>query len=179
LPLRVTLDSAMYGPSICRSDCPKSTRSDQPRSITGADPVIGGADWFGHLPSLGALSHFRCHGDLQEWASGASARGLRSGFIVLVVFSRWSKSSSILWIRVVPGSLALLYSVTVALSKIADANRMVTIHTGWETTSYAIGAGLAVAASIGPTIASVVQMRQREVPKYLSSDTSRETVTVC
>jgi hypothetical protein len=98
--------------------------------------------------------------------------------IVLVVLCRWSTSSSLLWIQLVLGCLSLLCSVTIALSKIADANRTVTIHTGWETTSFAIGAGLAIAASIGLAMASVVQLRQRGAPSYPGSDTSPEVATI-
>jgi hypothetical protein len=98
--------------------------------------------------------------------------------IVLVVLSQWTKSSSPLWIQLVLGCFALLCSVTIALSRIADANRTVTIHTGSETTSYAIGAGLAIVASIGLAMAGVAQLGQRGAPSSPGSDPAPEIATI-
>jgi hypothetical protein len=99
--------------------------------------------------------------------------------IVLVVLSRIWKLTVLRWVQLGLGGSALLCSVTVSLSRTASANRMMTIHTGWETTSYAIGAGLAIAASTGLVMASVAQLRPVGRPKYPSSDTSPEVATVC
>jgi hypothetical protein len=98
--------------------------------------------------------------------------------VAMVVLTRFWISSRVRWIQLVLGCLALLCSVAIALSKIADANRMAVIHTGWETTSYAIGAGLAIAASIGMVMASGAQIRFSGVSKSPRLDTSPEIARV-
>jgi hypothetical protein len=59
------------------------------------------------------------------------------------------------WLQVLLGGAAVVCSLVIALAKIADANRMGTPVNGYSVTSYAIGAGLAIAASVTMVVSSV------------------------
>ena len=96
---------------------------------------------------------------------GAGSLGLVAGPLL------WNRAHAY-WLQLVLGCTALICSLVIALSSIADANRTADVRAGYSTTSYAIGAGLAITASVVLVVTSVTQLRSRTVPKQSNGRTS-------
>jgi hypothetical protein len=86
-----------------------------------------------------------------------------AGSLGLVATSLLWRKVSAPWLQVFLGCAALLSSVAIALSKIADANQTANTGKGYSVTSYGIGAGLAIAASVAMVVSSVTLLKSNKV----------------
>lgn len=103
--------------------------------------------------------------DFRSGGWGAVLLACGAGSVALVAVSLLWSGAGIHWLQLLLGATALICSVAIALAKIGDANRTVTVHPGYSTTSYGIGAGLALAASVALVVSSLVQLAAHKVPE--------------
>jgi hypothetical protein len=89
----------------------------------------------------------------------------------------WNRAS-VHWLQLFLGCAALSCSLIIALSKIADANQTANIHAGYSATSYGIGAGLAIAASVVMVVSSVAQLKSNKVSDWLGAGQTSEAATI-
>lgn len=104
-------------------------------------------------------------------ACGAGALGL------VAVSLLWNRAS-VHWVQLLLGCTALICSLVIALSKIAEANRTAIAHLGYSATSYGIGSGLAIAASVVMVVSSVAQLTPSGRSERPSSGPDGGTATV-
>jgi polyferredoxin len=63
------------------------------------------------------------------------------------------------WLQLLLGCTALVCSLVLPLTSIAEANLTANAHVGYSDTSYGIGAGLAIAASVVLLVSSIARLR--------------------
>jgi hypothetical protein len=101
-----------------------------------------------------------------------------AGSLGLVAVSLLWNRAAIHWLQLVLGSAAVLCSLVIALSKIADANQTASFVNGYSDTSYGIGAGLAIAASAVMVASSVAQLKSSKVSEWSRTDRTSEASTI-
>jgi hypothetical protein len=97
-----------------------------------------------------------------------SFRGGRLGLVLVACVSgslglaavslAWNRAG-VYWLELSLGCIALICSLVLALAKIAEANQTANTHPGYSHTSYGIGSGLGIAASVLMVVASMTQLR--------------------
>jgi hypothetical protein len=95
---------------------------------------------------------------------------------VVAVSLIWYRAA-IHWLQLLLGCAAVLSSLAIALSKIADANHTASFVNGYSDTSYGIGAGLAIAASVVMTVSSVAQLKSIKAREWPRRDRTPEAST--
>jgi hypothetical protein len=100
-----------------------------------------------------------------------------AGSLGLVAVSLVWKWAALHWLQMLLGGAAVLCSIVIALSKIADANRTGTPVNGYSMTAYAIGAGLAIAASVIMVVSSVALLKLSKVSEPSRPDWTPEVST--
>jgi hypothetical protein len=101
-----------------------------------------------------------------------------AGSLGLVAVSLLWNRAAIHWLQLLIGCAAVLSSLAIALSKIADANQTGIPANGYSDTSYGIGAGLAIAASVVLVGSSVAQLKSRKVSEWPRTDRTSEASTI-
>jgi hypothetical protein len=87
-----------------------------------------------------------------------------AGSLGLVAVSLYWSSTVVYWLRLLLGCGALLVSLAIALAKIADANQTTNARPGYAaTTSFGIGAGVAVASSVVMVASSLTLLKSHTV----------------
>jgi hypothetical protein len=104
-------------------------------------------------------------------ACGAGSLGLAAVSLL------WNRAD-IHWLQLLLGCTALICSFVIALSRIADANQTAIAHPGYSATSYGIGAGLAIAASVVMVVLSATQLRSNKASEQPSSSRTSEAATI-
>jgi hypothetical protein len=101
-----------------------------------------------------------------------------AGSLGLVAVSQFWNRVCVHWLQLFLGCAALICSLVIALSKIADANQTANTHPGYSATSYGIGAGLAIAASVVIVVSSVAQLKSKKVSEWPSTGQTSEAATI-
>jgi hypothetical protein len=101
-----------------------------------------------------------------------------AGSLGLVAVSLLWDKVGVYWLQLLLGCAALICSLAIALSKIADANQTASVHSGYSTTSYGIGAGLAIAASGAMVATSLAQLKSRKASERPRTGPTSEAATV-
>ena len=82
------------------------------------------------------------------------------------------------WFQLFLGCAGLIFSLGIALSRIADANQTANTHRGYSVTSYGIGAGLAIAASVAMVVSIVVQLKSNKASEWPNTGEASEAATI-
>ncbi len=99
-----------------------------------------------------------------------------AGSLGLVGVSLFGKRPIVHWLHLLLGCGALLCSLAIALAKIADANHTTSARPGYAaTTSFGIGAVLAIASSIAIVVSIAVQRASMASERTGNTMTSRAT----
>jgi len=98
--------------------------------------------------------------------------------IASTLLLRWWKRSGVHWIQFGLGCVALAFTVALAMSRIADANRIAIPHHGVTATSYAIGAQAAIVASMVMIGTSVARRTMDGTHNLPSTGPSREAAAL-
>jgi hypothetical protein len=94
------------------------------------------------------------------------------GLVVVLLLWNWASVRGIgqcPWFELFLGRTALIYSLVIAFSRIADANRTVSTDLGYSASSYRIGAGPAIAASVVMVVSSAVHLTSKRMSETAST----------
>jgi hypothetical protein len=101
-----------------------------------------------------------------------------AGSLGLVAVSLFWNRPIVYWLHLILGCSAVLCSGAVALAKIADANHITSSSPGYAaTTSFGIGAGVAVVSSVVMSVSSWSRLKANNAPK--SSETGLISEGAC